>query len=89
MAPKYFEFFIHFGFLWLPIFSALWFGIALFRYCYAMHRRKKGSRLYDDMEMQRRKIQLQISSVPFGIVVLGILVLTVLLLLTLYGPLPM
>jgi len=89
MAPKYFEFLIYFLFLWLPIFSVLWFGIALFRYCYAKHRLKKGSRLYDEAELHRRKIQLRISSVPFGIVVMGVVVLIVLLLLTLYGPLPM
>ena len=42
---------------------------------------KKGSRMYDEAEMVRRKRQLIISSIPFGIVMLQVLVLIVILML--------
>ena len=81
MAPDWFEYLIYALFWGLPIFSVLWFAVALFRFCYARHRIKKGSLLYDDAEIRRRKRQLIISSIPFGIVMLQVLVLIVILML--------
>ena len=70
MAPDWFEYLIY-GLFWgLPIFSVLWFAIALYRFLIAKKRIKKGSRVYDEAEMRRRKIQLTISSVLFGIILL-------------------
>ncbi len=89
MAPTFFKVLLHLWFVELPIFSVLWFVVALFRFCYARHRLKKGSRLYDEAELRRRKRQLKISSVPFGIVLLQALVLIVILLLMENGILPM
>lgn len=70
MAPDWFEYLIY-GLFWgLPIFSVLWFAIALYRFLIAKKRIKKGSMVYDEAEMRRRKIQLTISSVLFGIILL-------------------
>lgn len=70
MAPDWFEYLIYALFWGLPIFSVLWFAIALYRFLIAKKRIKNGSRVYDEAEMQRRKIQLTISSVLFGIILL-------------------
>ena len=70
MAPDWFEYLIY-GLFWgLPIFSVLWFAIALYRFLIAKKRINNGSRVYDEAEMRRRKIQLTISSVLFGIILL-------------------
>ncbi len=70
MAPDWFEYLIYALFWGLPIFSVLWFAIALYRFLIAKKRIKNGSRVYDEAEMRRRKIQLTISSVLFGIILL-------------------
>ena len=70
MAPDWFEYLIYALFLGLPLFSVLWFAIALYRFLIAKKRIKNGSRVYDEAEMRRRKIQLTISSVLFGIILL-------------------
>ena len=70
MAPDWFEYLIYALFWGLPLFSVLWFAIALYRFLIAKKRIKNGSRVYDEAEMRRRKIQLTISSVLFGIILL-------------------
>ena len=81
MAPDWFGYLIYALFWGLPIFSVVWFAIALYRFSIAKHRIKHGRQQYSDAEMKRRKIQLIISSVLFGIVVLIALALMGLLLL--------
>ena len=88
MAPTCFKVLLHFWFVELPIFSVLWYAVAVFRFCYARHRKKKGSRLYDDAEMRQRKRQLIISSIPSGIVMLQVLVLIVILMLIEFRVIP-
>ncbi len=68
MAPDYFEYLVYALFWGLPIFSVLWFAVAVYRYSIAKHRMKHGKQQYSDTDMKRRKIQLIISSVLFGIV---------------------
>ena len=70
MAPDWFEYLIYALFLGLPIFSVLWFAVALYRYVFAKRRIKKGTHSYDDADMKRRKMQLTISSVLFGMIFL-------------------
>ena len=70
MAPDWFGYLIYALFFGLPIFSVLWFAVALYRYVIAKKRMKKGSQQYSDAEMKRRKIQLIVSSVLFGIILL-------------------
>jgi len=68
MAPDYFEYLVYALFWGLPIFSVLWFAVAVYRYSIAKHRIKHSKQQYSDTDMKRRKIQLIISSVLFGIV---------------------
>ena len=70
MAPDWFEYLIYALFLGLPIFSVIWFAVALYRYVFAKRRIKKGTKSYDDAEMKRRKMQLTISSVLFGMILM-------------------
>ena len=81
MAPDWFEYLIYALFWGLPIFSAVWFAAALYRFLIAKRRIKKGRAQYSDTEMKRHRIQLVISSVLFGIVALIALALFALLLL--------
>ena len=68
MAPDYFTYLIY-GLFWgLPIFSVLWFAVALYRFLIAKRQIKRGKRQYSDAELKRRKVQLTVSSVLFGIV---------------------
>ena len=81
MAPDYFTYLIY-GLFWgLPIFSVLWFAVALFRYLTAKRQIKRGKRQYSEADMKRRKLQLIISSVLFGVVAVIAVSLFVLLLL--------
>ena len=75
LSAKLLEFFVFLAFF------VLWFAVALYRWGSAARRMKKGSRMYDEAEMVRRKRQLIISSVLLGTVVLPVLVLIVILLL--------
>ena len=83
MAPDWFEYMIYALFWGLPIFSVLWFAVALYRFLIAKHRIKHGRQQYSDADMKRRKVQLIVSSVLFGIVaviavsLLGLLLLAV------------
>ena len=81
MAPAFFEYLVYALFWGVPIFSVLWFAVSLYRFSIAKHRIKHGRQQYSDAEMKRRKIQLIISSVLFGIVALIALALMGLLLL--------
>lgn len=81
MAPDYFEYLIYALFWGVPIYSVLWFAVALYRFCIAKHRIRHGRQQYSDAEMKRRKMQLIISSVLFGIVALIALALMGLLML--------
>ena len=75
LSSKLLEFFVFLAFF------VLWFAVALYRWGSAARRMKKGSRMYDEAEMVRRKRQLIISSVLLGTVVLPVLVLIVILML--------
>ncbi len=79
VIPDYVEHFI--VFFAILAFFVLWFAVALYRLVSAKQCIKKGSHLYDEAEMRRRKRQLIISSVLLGIVVLPVLILIVILLL--------
>ncbi len=86
MIPDFFVHLIEF-FVFLAFF-VLWFVVALYRLVSAKRRMKKGSHMYDEAEMRRRKRQLIISSVLLGIVVLPVLALIVILLLIELGIVP-
>ena len=75
LSAKLLEFFVFLAFF------VLWFAVALYRWGSAAQRMKKGSRMYDEAEMGRRKRQLIISSVVLGTVILPVLVLIVILML--------
>ena len=75
LSAKLLEFFVFLAFF------VLWFAVALYRWGSAARRMKKGSHMYDEAEMRRRKRQLIISSVVLGIVALPVLVLIVILML--------
>lgn len=75
ISAKLLEFFVFLAFF------VLWFAVALYRWGSAARRMKKGSHMYDEAEMRRRKRQLIISSVVLGTVALPVLVLIVILML--------
>ena len=81
MAPDWFGYLVYALFWGLPIFSVLWFAVSLYRFLIAKRRIKRGRQQYSAAEMKRRKIQLIISSVLFGVVALIALSLFALLLL--------
>ena len=66
----------------LPVFALVWFVVSLVRYNTARRRNKRGEEpLTDEAKMKRLRIQLIISSVLLGVVVLFLLVLAALLFL--------
>ena len=81
MAPDWFGYLVYTLFWGLPIFSILWFAVSVYRFSIAKHRMKHGKQQYSDAEMKRRKLQLILSTVLFGVVALIALSLFALLLL--------
>ena len=73
MAPDWFEYLIYALYFGLPAFSVIWFAVALFRFSIAKHYMKHGKRQYSDADLRGRKIQLIISAVLFGVIVLIVL----------------
>ena len=73
MAPDWFEYLIYALYFGLPAFSVIWFVVALYRFSIAKHHMKHGKRQYSDADLRGRKIQLIISAVLFGVIVLIVL----------------
>ena len=73
MAPDWFEYLIYALYFGLPAFSVIWFAVALFRFSIAKHHMKHGKRQYSDADLRGRKLQLIISAVLFGVIVLIVL----------------
>jgi len=51
----------------IPLAALVFFGISLFRYCYAKHRNKRNPGTYFESELKIRKIWLIVSSVIVGL----------------------
>ena len=73
MSPDWFEYLIYALYFGLPVFSVIWFAVALYRFSIAKHHMKHGKRQYSDADLRGRKIQLIISAVLFGVIVLIVL----------------
>ena len=57
----------------IPAAALIFFGISLFRYCYAKHKNKRTPGTYSEEQMKSRKIFLIVSSVIAGILAVVVL----------------
>ncbi len=57
----------------IPAAAILFFGISLFRYCYARHKNKRTPGTYSESQIKSRKICLIVSSVIAGILAVVVL----------------
>lgn len=81
MAPDFFEYLIYALYFGLPAFSVSWFAVALYRFSIAKYHMKRGKQQYSDSDLRSRKIQLIISSVLLGVIVLIVISFIVLLMM--------
>lgn len=65
----------------IPATALIFFGVSLFRYCYAKHKNKRIPGTYSPEQMKSRKICLIVSSVIFGIMAVVVLAFIGLLML--------
>ena len=57
----------------IPAAALIFFGISLFRYCYAKHKNKRTPGTYSEEQMKSRKIFLIVSLVIAGILAVVVL----------------
>ena len=57
----------------IPAAALIFFGISLFRYCYAKHKNKRTPGTYSEEQMKSRKIFLIVASVIAGILAVVVL----------------
>jgi len=81
MNHDFYVYFIYALYFGLPALSVIWFAVSLYRFSIAKHYMKRGKRQYDAADMKRRKIQLIISAVVFGVLALIVLAFIALLMM--------